>query len=191
VVIGVNGEKKEMILEAAVEVMAEEGYYNTKMSWIADRAEIAVGTIYNYFGSKEEVLEEIFAREFKKRLDFLAALEDDPELTARDRIKSFLEKHFSDIKNNPSLGKILVREKEFPRKKSDAIGGYLNQLPNKLAEVLSSAHQQGQLKIDNPDLTAAALFGAIQGVVERAVKLEQYSLLDEAAEELLFFLERK
>lgn len=186
-----NGEKKEMILEAAVEVMAEEGYYNTKMSWIADRAEIAVGTIYNYFGSKEEVLEEIFAREFKKRLDFLAALEDDPELTARDRIKSFLEKHFSDIKNNPSLGKILVREKEFPRKKSDAIGGYLNQLPNKLAEVLSSAHQQGQLKIDNPDLTAAALFGAIQGVVERAVKLEQYSLLDEAAEELLFFLERK
>ncbi len=186
-----NGEKKEVILEAAVEVMAEEGYYNTKMSWIADRAEIAVGTIYNYFDSKEEVLEEIFAREFKKRLDFLAALEDDPELTARDRIKSFLEKHFSDIKNNPSLGKILVREKEFPRKKSDAIGGYLNQLPKKLAEVLSSAHQQGQLKIDNPDLTAAALFGAIQGVVERAVKLKEYSLLDEAAEELMFFLESK
>ncbi|MGM0419570.1 MAG: helix-turn-helix domain-containing protein [Bacillota bacterium] len=39
------GNKKEVILDAAIKVISDKGYYNTKMSLIADRAEIAVGAI--------------------------------------------------------------------------------------------------------------------------------------------------
>ena len=39
--------KKEIIREAAIKVMAKKGFYNTKTSEIANEADVAVGTIYN------------------------------------------------------------------------------------------------------------------------------------------------
>ncbi len=43
------------ILEAAESVFASKGYYETRMDDIAHKAELAKGTIYYYFKSKEEV----------------------------------------------------------------------------------------------------------------------------------------
>ena len=58
-------------LHAAAEaVFAEKGFAATKMTDIAERAGVAVGTLYNYFPSKEEIFQEIFAtrsREFARR----------------------------------------------------------------------------------------------------------------------------
>lgn len=182
-------DKKEAILKAAIEVIAESGYYNTKMSWIADRAGIAVGTIYNYFSGKEEVLEVIFAREFKKRLDLLSELEERDDISTREKLELFLQVHFAEIKQNPALGKILVREKEFPKKETGSINNYLNKLPESIQDILATASGDSSTAVDNPPLIAALIFGAIQGVVERAVKSEDYSLLDEASTKILLFLE--
>lgn len=187
--IFVDEDKREAILEAAIEVIAESGYYNTKMSWIADRAGIAVGTIYNYFAGKEEVLEVIFAREFEKRLDILSELEEHDDISSRDKLEKFLQVHFAEIKQNPALGKILVREKEFPKKETGSINNYLNKLPESIQVILETAQADKNGSIDNPPLTAALIFGAIQGVVERAVKSENYRLLDEASDKILLFLD--
>ncbi|MGM0421001.1 MAG: hypothetical protein ACQEQG_08365, partial [Bacillota bacterium] len=92
-------------------------------------------------------------------------------------------------KENPALGKILVREKEFPKKETGPINNYLNKLPESIQGILETAQGASSLSIDNPPLLAALLFGAIQGVVERAVKSEDYSLLDEASAKILLFLE--
>lgn len=184
------GDKREIILDAAIEVMADEGYYFTKMSWIADRAGIAVGTIYNYFSSKEEVLEEIFAREFKKRLELLKELEESRDLSVVSKIELFLVRHFEEIKKNPALGNILVREKEFP-KKEGSINNYLDKLPNAIESLLEKGKETGELDIDNPGLIAAIIFGGIQGVVERSIKKDNLAMLDEASDEIIGILQSK
>ena len=51
-----GGEKYQRILDAAVEVIAERGYFNSPVSAIAARAGVADGTIYLYFKSKDDVL---------------------------------------------------------------------------------------------------------------------------------------
>lgn len=181
------GNKRELILDTAIEVMAEEGYYFTKMSWIADRAGIAVGTIYNYFNSKEDVLEEIFAREFKKRLELLNELEASRDLSVINKVELFLVRHFEEIKRNPALGNILVREKEFP-KKEGSINNYLDKLPNAIESLLVKGKESGELEIDNPALISAIIFGSIQGVVERAVKSDNLEMLDEASYEIIGLL---
>jgi len=48
--------KREKILLAGINVFAEKGYQEAKISEIAEKADIANGTIYEYFKNKEELL---------------------------------------------------------------------------------------------------------------------------------------
>lgn len=49
-------EKYQRILDAAIAVIAEKGFFGCRVSDIADRASVADGTIYLYFRSKEQIL---------------------------------------------------------------------------------------------------------------------------------------
>jgi TetR/AcrR family fatty acid metabolism transcriptional regulator len=51
-----NAEKFQRILDAAVAVFAEKGFFSSRVSDIADRADVADGTVYLYFKSKDEIL---------------------------------------------------------------------------------------------------------------------------------------
>lgn len=53
---------KEMILSAAQELISKKGFEETSMESIAERSEIATGTLYNYYGSKSAVLVALYAR---------------------------------------------------------------------------------------------------------------------------------
>ena len=56
---GTSG-KRELILRAATRVFARNGYFNSKVADIAREADVADGTVYLYFKSKEEILHSIF-----------------------------------------------------------------------------------------------------------------------------------
>lgn len=49
-------EKYQRILDAAIAVIAEKGFFGCRVSDIAERAGVADGTIYLYFRSKEQIL---------------------------------------------------------------------------------------------------------------------------------------
>jgi TetR/AcrR family fatty acid metabolism transcriptional regulator len=49
-------DKHQRILDAAIEVIAEKGFFHSRVSEIADRAGVADGTIYLYFKNKDELL---------------------------------------------------------------------------------------------------------------------------------------
>lgn len=52
--------KRSLILRAATRVFARNGYFNSKVADIARAANVADGTVYLYFKSKEEILHSIF-----------------------------------------------------------------------------------------------------------------------------------
>jgi len=176
-----NNDNKEIIRRASITVIAENGFYNTRMARIAEEAGVAVGTLYNYFSSKEDLLEYIFEVEFEKRLQWLDTLNQE-DLDFASRLQGFLSRHFHRIRENPNLGKILVREKDFPRQgRGESIGGYLYEIPSTLEEMLQEAAENGEIEIVDVKLAAAMIFGAIQGIVERVVvKGEPLELLEKA-----------
>ncbi|MBP6978894.1 MAG: TetR/AcrR family transcriptional regulator [Bacteroidales bacterium] len=51
--------RKALIMETALELFANEGYYPTSISKIAKKAGISKGLMYNYFPSKEQLIREI------------------------------------------------------------------------------------------------------------------------------------
>jgi TetR/AcrR family transcriptional regulator, fatty acid metabolism regulator protein len=53
-------DKRTAILRAATCVFARNGYFNSKVADIARAADVADGTVYLYFKSKEEILHSIF-----------------------------------------------------------------------------------------------------------------------------------
>ncbi len=65
--------KKKAILAAATELFAEKGYYYTNVKEIADRAGLSVGSVYNYFKNKDDVLVCLF-------MDFFDTMITDVEL---------------------------------------------------------------------------------------------------------------
>lgn len=53
--------KKEAIFESTLTLINENGFHGTPMSQIASHANVATGTIYHYFASKDELITELFA----------------------------------------------------------------------------------------------------------------------------------
>jgi TetR/AcrR family fatty acid metabolism transcriptional regulator len=53
---GRSSDKYQRILDAAIAVIAEKGFFTARISDIAARADVADGTVYLYFKSKEEIL---------------------------------------------------------------------------------------------------------------------------------------
>ena len=49
-------EKRNIILECALDLFAEKGYVNTPVRDIIDRSGFGTGTFYKYFNNKENVL---------------------------------------------------------------------------------------------------------------------------------------
>ena len=53
-------DKKALISRAAIEVFAEKGFHQARVSDVAARAGVADGTIYLYFKNKEDLLLSVF-----------------------------------------------------------------------------------------------------------------------------------
>ena len=66
-----NSDKREEIMQAALELIAEQGFHGAPMAMIADRAGVGAGTIYRYFESKDALIAEIFNELEKKVVESL------------------------------------------------------------------------------------------------------------------------
>jgi len=53
-------DKRAAILQAAMELIAENGFHGSPTSMIAERAGVSVGTIYRYFENKDEVIHALY-----------------------------------------------------------------------------------------------------------------------------------
>ncbi|MBY9020204.1 MAG: TetR/AcrR family transcriptional regulator [Candidatus Lokiarchaeota archaeon] len=57
----IKKEKRNLFIISALSVFEEKGFNNTRIKDITERANTSVGNFYNYFNSKEEVIEVIIS----------------------------------------------------------------------------------------------------------------------------------
>jgi AcrR family transcriptional regulator len=75
---------RKKIVEAAMSLFEELGYDATSMEQIAEEADIAKGTLYNYFPVKEAIVNEFMKRSFEGRHDErIARLQQLPDTRTR------------------------------------------------------------------------------------------------------------
>jgi len=102
---------REAIIESAIGVFANKGFYSTHMEEIAERASVNKAMVYYYFGSKENLLSEVLVIIFKRISDnLLKRFNSRRRLPANpvDRIRLFVETHFDVFATHQNYARILV-----------------------------------------------------------------------------------
>ncbi len=100
---------RDDILAAALGVFSDVGYHETTMQQIAEQAGLAVGSLYNFFASKEVLYAELvsrFAREYRAVLD--AALDGvDDEV---EKIRSYIRIKGEFFQRNQAMARLYFGE---------------------------------------------------------------------------------
>ena len=105
-----KGEVTRLAIEdAALELFMEQGYHATSMRQIADRAQLALGGIYNHFSSKEDIFSAIIIDKhpYKQVLPIVLAAEGD---TAEDLIRNAARALVTELGSRPELLKLVFIE---------------------------------------------------------------------------------
>lgn len=156
--------KREAILEAARKVFLEIGFGATSMDAIAVAAKVSKQTVYNHFGSKEE----LFAAMIRSTCDRMvtafeqAAKSGKPELTLKGIARQVISKVLD--RDRLSLYRILMAEgQRFPE-----LGQIFYecgpQVTRKyLADYFIEQNALGTMHVANPAVAADQFFGLLSG----------------------------
>ena len=160
-----KADKRRHIWEAAVSVFARAGFHKARGADIAREADVADGTIYLYFKSKDDILISIFEEtmsEMIERVESAIAGIDDP----LERLRTFAINHMDNVESNRAVAKVLLVElrvsntfmKEYKPTRlqtyMDVIGG-----------VIAEGQERGLVRADvNPTIIRRAFFGALDEI---------------------------
>jgi AcrR family transcriptional regulator len=101
-------DRRRRILDATVALASEGGFDAVQMRAVADRASVALGTLYRYFPSKVHLLVTALARELERANDAFErrSLAD---ATAQERVLHVLDRVTRSLRKEPNLTEALTR----------------------------------------------------------------------------------
>ncbi len=159
---GRSADKRQRIIDAAVRVFADKGFFNAKVSEIARESGVANGTIYLYFANKDDILISLFEQEMKRIIGRMKA-EIEAEPDPLRKIEKFALMHLSLIEEHKELAEVLQVEL---RQSSKFMKEYRNRRFAEYVNLISAIIRQGQAAgVVRPDIMPGiakrAFFGAL------------------------------
>jgi AcrR family transcriptional regulator len=151
--------RREQLLDAAEQLLLEQGLRTTTVADVAEAAGVAKGTMYLYFTSKDELLAGLRARYVGRYLAPLARSRGD----VRTRVRRLVTALAGVAAANKELHHVLFHEAGFSE--ADAFWD----LRQQFTALLRSGVEDGQLVVDDPDLTASFLLHGVHGTLVELV----------------------
>ena len=94
----IRNEKRQLIIDVALKLFANHGYSSTSISQIAENANISKGLLYNYFKSKEELLNAIISKTIAEMMSMIDPNNDN--IISDEEALDFFDLFFSSMRNN-------------------------------------------------------------------------------------------
>ncbi|HJQ43809.1 MAG TPA: cholesterol catabolism transcriptional regulator KstR [Jatrophihabitantaceae bacterium] len=101
-------DRRKRILDATLALASKGGYDAVQMRTVAERADVALGTLYRYFPSKIHLLVSAMARELE-RVRERTARTDIPGDTPFDRLMFILSRITKGMQRDPQLTEAMTR----------------------------------------------------------------------------------
>jgi len=160
--------KREEIAKKSVDLVLKKGFANITVSQVASHANIAKGSIYNYFNSKEDIIYEIIKSEYK---DYDKEVEEEIKKasTIKEKVLALFKLCISEDKKDKERRKLYREfvsiclnqpECEMVDFKKSIKVKYIKWLKN----ILKSGEESGVLKKDSEKFSQG-LFVMAEGVI--------------------------
>ncbi|MET3684237.1 AcrR family transcriptional regulator [Alkalibacillus flavidus] len=101
--------KKQSLIEASIELFAERGFHATSVQQIVDEAQVAKGSFYNYFTSKNDLLRAIYDY-YYSQIEQAMVNETKQASTASESFVYQLDVVFKFLLNHKALIQMVLKE---------------------------------------------------------------------------------
>lgn len=168
-----KGARKVEILRAAVGVFSRNGFVKTSMELIADEAELAVGTVYRYYSSKEELYVSVVVDAISSMnagLEEIAA----SNLPPIEKLEQFWNYFLRFYKETPMYFQAFqsLQDPSFSGALSPAAHESVKRFSTKnfrvLADIVQDGIDAGSFYPDNPHSVADLLWASFVGLISLA-----------------------
>ena len=166
-----RAERRRQILEAATHVFADAGYHGASIHAIIERAEIARGTFYLYFESKEAVFGAVLDHAMAELRHRIVRIDTGPGARSpKDQLNESLASLLEFIVADRPLAAVLLSTASTPDAEAAArLEAFYSEVRSVIALSLETGMQIGLLRQLHPERTAAALLGLVRGIIEHCV----------------------
>lgn len=156
-------ERRDALLDAALECFVTQGFHGTAVPAVAKRAGVGVGTLYHYFASKEELVNALY-RKWKEEVGRCVFTAFPPTAPIREQFRAVWKAMVTFALAHPSAFAFLELHHH---------GSYLdaesrameNRLKDFAAGMVTRAQQEGVIKAGPPTLLMELVFGAFIGMM--------------------------
>jgi|SRR5690625_1147898 len=151
---------RDAILRVFAELVAKQGFSDTSLSAVADALGLSKGTIVHHFGSKDQILREVFDAYYARRsaeIEFIEREMEDPVRQIAAVIYALMAAHRDDRDCTQSF------MREFSRFADDGLPGEhlrrRNQWMDGTVRVIERGIAKGLFQTKDATLTALHIFG--------------------------------
>ncbi len=179
--------KKELIINAAIKVFAQKGFYTANVADVARQAGVADGTIYLYFKNKDDLLISLFETKMEEILERFSSLVKNKQ-SAKEKLYQFIDLYFQMIEEDQNLAEVFQVEL---RQSNKFLKDYHNQkfidFLNLIGDIIHQGQQENIFKSDVSIHTMKLIiFGALdelarQWILTRDPRENLEKIADETA----------
>lgn len=157
---------KNLILTSALKVFAKRGFYNTRVKDIASETNVAEGTLYKYFPSKNDILFYLFKQKWSELTQDLRK-KIEPLDDVNEKMMLILKTIVDVFESNRDLAELfLIEIKQSSAFLNSPVVESMVDFLNLLEEILEEGIAKGVYRKDLDTKAARMMiFGAAQGVL--------------------------
>jgi AcrR family transcriptional regulator len=162
--------RREEIIDAAERLFLEQGVGSTTIDQVAAGADVAKGTVYLHFESKQALLAALGERFAEKHLAYIeTALAATSEQDWAGRLAAWAEASVTFYLDSIALHDMLFHEARAPTRE----GLVDNLVIDHLTSLLGAGTDAGAWSIDDARFTAVFLFSGMHGIIDDAYLKEK------------------
>lgn len=161
-----KSKKRETILNGAIDVFISDGYELASMDKIAETAGVSKRTVYNHFGSKENLFQAV-VEDFLSQRQQLKTIKYSPNISLEDQLMAFANAEIFLIDSSRRLGLSRVLTMVFLQDTKYARATVAKYPPvyDMFLKWLEEAVTDGKIITDNVIMTARIFYALVEGAV--------------------------
>ncbi len=148
-------ERRKRILDATLALASKGGYEAVQMRAVAERADVALGTLYRYFPSKIHLLVAALTEEFERMQEKIDR-NPVPGQTPAERVMSVLSRVTRTMQRDPMLTEAMTRAFMFA---DPSAAAEVNTVANQMVRMFTRAMHDGEPSAD--DIAIARVIGDV------------------------------